>query len=362
MEQTARISVIVPVFNAEAYLSECIESVLNQSYRNVELILVDDGSTDGSLEICRSWERDPRVRIRSTDNHGVSHARNLGLELASGEWVTFLDSDDYLLENALEQLMALTSPEAQEIIADYTDGAVEQVMLRQKTVDAQAVRTMTLDSINNHLLPEFYGLKPMSLAACWAKLYRNGIIREKGIRFHEDLRLSEDTLFNLEYLSCIDSVVITDLPVLFYRCHESSVTKAFRGEHLEDRFRFFDILKQRQDPGYGVHICALLFYEICKLERCTKGRQRRQLERSVTGFLEKNRALLRSIGDRALSEGRWQRMFYRAAAVCFGSRAYFVGFALLRGYSAITKGELSRIRGKKDNDFEGTAALRRSIG
>ena len=77
MDQTARISVIVPVFNAEAYLRACIESVLSQSYRNVELILVNDGSTDGSLQLCRSWEADPRVRICSTENHGVSHARSV---------------------------------------------------------------------------------------------------------------------------------------------------------------------------------------------------------------------------------------------------------------------------------------------
>lgn len=348
MDQTARISVIVPVFNAEAYLGACIESVLSQSYRNVELILVDDGSTDGSLQLCRSWEADPRVRICSTENHGVSHARNLGLELASGEWVMFLDSDDYLLENALEGLMALASPEVREIIADYTDGPVPQHTPRQEAVEAQAVRTMALDPINNHLLPEFYGLKPMSLAACWAKLYRSSTVRENGLRFREDLRLSEDTLFHLEYLSCIDSVVVTDLPVLYYRCHESSVTKAFRVEHLEDRFRFFDMLKQRQEPGHGVHICALLFYEICKLERCTTGRQRRAFERRVTGFLEANRALLGSIRNRALSEGRWQRMFYRAAAVCFESRAYAAGFALLRCYAAMTKGELKRIRGNQE--------------
>lgn len=348
MDQTAKISVIVPVFNAEAYIEPCMDSVLNQSYRNVELILVDDGSTDGSLRKCRSREADPRVRIISIENHGVSHARNRGLELASGQWVMFLDSDDYLLENALEQLMAMVSPEVREIIADYTDGEVRQLTPRQEAVDAQAVRTMTLDPINNRLLPEFYGLKPMSLAACWAKLYRSSIIRENGIRFREDLRLSEDTLFNLEYLSCIDTVAVTDLPVLFYRCHGASVTKVFHGGHLADRFRFFHILKERQDQGYAVHICALLFYEICKLERCTKGRQRRQLERSVTGFLEENREILRSIRGRALSEGRWQRMCYRAAAVCFGNRAYFAGFVLLRGYSAITKGEINRIRGNAE--------------
>jgi len=143
-------------------------------------------------------------------------------------------------------------------------------------------------------------------------------------------------------------VVVTDLPVLFYRCHGTSVTKVFRGSHLEDRFRFFRILMERQEPGHEVHICTLLFYEISKLERNTGGRERRQLEQTVTGFLRENRQLLRSIRNRTLSEGRWQRMFYRTAAVCFENRAYFVGFALLRAYAAMTKGELNRIRGNQE--------------
>ena len=92
------ISIIVPVYNAEAYLDRCIESVVTQSFQDLELILVNDGSTDTSPEKCRAWAHDPRVVFLSTENKGVSAARNLGLQQARGTWILFLDSDDYLLE------------------------------------------------------------------------------------------------------------------------------------------------------------------------------------------------------------------------------------------------------------------------
>lgn len=345
MGQTMMISIIVPVFNAEAYIEQCMDSVLSQSYRNIELILVDDGSTDGTLQKCLRWRDDPRVKIISIENHGVSYARNLGLQNASGKWIMFLDSDDYFLENCLENLMALVSPDTQEIIAAYTCDEPKKVRHLHEAVSADAVLRMSLDSINNRLFPEFYEIKPMSLPSCWAKLYLNRVIKENGIRFREDLRLSEDQLFNLDYLSCIEKVVVTDLPVLHYRRNALSVTKVFNAGHLDDRFRFFNILKERRYQDAPVHICSLLFFEICKIERYTKGSARRQLEQNVIGFLAENSDVFLYTGKLSLSRGRWQRVFYKAAAVCIGNRMCRAGFGLLRIYATLTKGEINHITG-----------------
>ena len=200
---------------------------------------------------------------------------------------------------------------------------------------------MSLDSINNQLLPLFYEVKPLSLSSCWSKLYLSQVIRENGIRFHEELRLSEDTLFNLDYLACIEQVVVSNLPVTFYRTNAASVTKVFHAEHLDNRLRFFDILKEREYEDAPVHIAALLFFEICKIERFTKGRERKLLEKKIRNYLSENAQMLRRVRKLSLSAGRWQKYAYRAAAICFANRAYWIGFMLLRVYAAVTQGEIN---------------------
>ena len=345
--ETAMVSIIVPVYNAEAYIDPCISSVLNQSYHNLELILIDDGSTDASLRKCRMWEKDSRVTVLSTENRGVSAARNLGLQHAAGKWIMFLDSDDYLLDNCLEKLMAMVSPDTQEVIAAYTDGEPDNHEILQQSVRADSVCRMCLDSVNNQLLPAFYEIKPLSLSSCWAKLFLNAVIRENSIRFHEELRLSEDTLFHLDYLACIDTAVISNLPVIFYRRNDSSVTKAFHPKQLANRFRFFTILKERNHQDAAVHILSLLFFEICKIERYTGGCERKQLENEIADYLSKNTDILGSIGNLSLSRGKWQSPVYQAAAVCFRNRIGWAGFALLRIYAAATQGEINKLTAKK---------------
>lgn len=328
------ISIIVPVYNAQAYIDPCIESVLSQSFQDFELILVDDGSTDDSLKKCRRWETDPRVRITSTENHGVSHARNLGLQQASGSWILFLDSDDYLLAGCLEHLTAMVSPDTRLVIGNYTDAAAEAASPLHQSVSADAVRTMTLDPINHRLMPDFYGVKPMSLCACWGKLYHSDVIRENALRFHEDLRLSEDTLFNLDYLACIDHAVVTNLPVIYYRYNPVSATKVFNPKQLSNRFRFFEILKARQYPQAPVHILSLLFFEISRIEGAAEGHSRKALEQEIIGYLSENADLLNRTKNQSLSTGKWQRMVYKAVSACFRHSAYQTGFAVLRAYCA----------------------------
>ena len=107
MKKYPLISVIVPVYNVEQYLRQCIDSILNQTYQEIEVLLINDGSTDASDEICREYaERDSRIRYFVKENGGLSDARNYALDRAEGEYVTFVDSDDFLMEQALEKLYA----------------------------------------------------------------------------------------------------------------------------------------------------------------------------------------------------------------------------------------------------------------
>ncbi len=117
-DKALRFSIVVPVYNTEKYLAECIRSILAQSYGNFELILVDDGSTDSSRQICMEYAAtDSRIRVIYQSNHGVSAARNAGLDASSGDYVTFTDSDDYLLEGALEYAAAKIQATGADMLA-----------------------------------------------------------------------------------------------------------------------------------------------------------------------------------------------------------------------------------------------------
>ena len=188
------ISVIVPVYNAEAYLHHCVNSILIQSYTDFELLLVDDGSPDRCGAICDEYAaKDCRIRVFHKENGGVSSARNLGLEQAQGEWVTFVDSDDWLAEECFESLMS----------ADDADLVVGSCMRSSGTklqvVDNWYDKTTVPDFLNDYL-------DKLLLRTPWGKLFKRSIIVENNIHFDEKLRFGEDTLFVFQYLCYCDSI------------------------------------------------------------------------------------------------------------------------------------------------------------
>ena len=189
------ISVIVPVYNTEKYLRRCIDSVLAQTYQDFELLLIDDGSKDSSGAICDEYAaQDARVKVFHKENGGVSSARNVGLDNARGEWITFVDSDDYIEENFLKSF----------------EGNLDADLVVGNTV------LITLPRTKHHCIPfgcymdlehfiSSYLLESI-LRVPWGKLYRANIIVD--LRFNENMRLGEDTLFNLCYFRRITNVSV----------------------------------------------------------------------------------------------------------------------------------------------------------
>lgn len=195
MEETNRniqnlISIIVPVYNAKKTLAKCVESVKAQTYDNFELILVDDGSTDSSAEMCDAYKEDKRIRVIHIANSGVSHARNVGIDDAKGGWITFIDADDTVAPDYLERMIApiLSRQDAHK---------------RAKEEGAQVanpttiyVVTMTERIINSQPITGFYFIENGILncdAHVWSKLYNKGIMSD--LRFEEGLTIGEDMLF-----------------------------------------------------------------------------------------------------------------------------------------------------------------------
>ena len=190
------ISVIVPVYKAEKYLHRCVDSILAQSYTNFELLLIDDGSPDNCGAICDEYAaKDSRVRVFHKENGGVSSARNLGLDNARGEWVTFVDSDDWISDEFLTKLKECD--DADLVIG----GCVSTIGWNELLFDKKYDSSSTFPNFLNKYLTSLYLRTP------WSKLFKITIITNNHIRFDEKIRYGEDTIFVYQYLCCCESVV-----------------------------------------------------------------------------------------------------------------------------------------------------------
>lgn len=194
------ISVVVPVFNAEAYLRRCIDSILAQSFMDFELLLIDDGSVDGSGIICDEYAvTDSRIRVYHKPNGGVSSARNLGLKYAKGEWIAFIDCDDWVEMEYLFHLNEANVQPCDLVIGGYVEdtGKVYQIENRIYTVDTFE------DLINKHR-------GGGALRTVWGKLFKKSIIDNGGVKFDTAVRAGEDSIFMLQYLCCCNCIKLID--------------------------------------------------------------------------------------------------------------------------------------------------------
>ena len=227
------ISVIVPVYNSVKSLRQCVHSIQQQTYTDFELILVDDGSSDGSAELCdKLAAENAGIQVIHKPNGGVSSARNAGIDAAKGEYITFCDSDDYLEPDYLENLVqtARSNPDCGHIWCCF-----QTVTGYQKE-----------NAVPNYVSAEpilYYGLNDyMTLHEMWLdagpcnKLYQSRIIKEAGLRFLEDLSLGEDWLFNLAYIdaSANDRIAVVTKPLYNYvRGNNDSLDSKYRRDLLD---------------------------------------------------------------------------------------------------------------------------------
>ena len=216
------ISVIIPIYNREQYLKRCLDSVVGQTYRNLEILLIDDGSTDRSAEICSRYAaKDGRIRLLRQANGGVARARNLGLKQAGGEYLAFVDSDDWLDCQAYEVLLQnLKAADADVSVGSYIREYHES-------------RTEKLEISSFNHCQEFEGkeaiLRQLTDAAgffncfIWNKLYRRRLVGTTS--FREEARMSEDYFFNWNVLKNAKKAVFSEYPVYHYRNYNESLTR-----------------------------------------------------------------------------------------------------------------------------------------
>ena len=191
------VSIIVPVYNAEKFLNRCIDSILAQTFIDWELLLIDDGSKDGSGKICDEYvTKDSRVRVFHKENGGVSSARNLGLDNAQGEWVTFVDADDYVEENFLKSFEG--NLDADMVVGNMVEKGPQGNLLK----DIPA-------GYHNSLQTVLKGnLTKLAFESSWGKLFRKSLI--DGVRFDEKMKSGEDHHFVLKYVGIAENLRVLE--------------------------------------------------------------------------------------------------------------------------------------------------------
>ena len=206
------ISIIVPVYNVESYLTQCLNSILNQSYKNFELILVDNISTDESFNICKEYEKsDNRIKVLQNETKGVSSTRNVGLNYAKGKYITFCDSDDLYDSNFLSKLMAAAKKnDADIIISNYAYMNTKNNLMCGRISGA----------INENELIQRIFIDNSIGGFVWNKMFKRSIL--SNVKFDETIQICEDTLFVFEALKEAKKVFFVRDAVYFYRLRSTS--------------------------------------------------------------------------------------------------------------------------------------------
>lgn len=233
------ISVIVPVYNAEKYLARCVDSIVCQTKKELEILLIDDGSTDSSGAICDSYLADSRVRVFHIVNGGVGAARNFGISQATGKYIAFVDSDDVCHPELLERLHSALSDDPEKAMSLCGISFFYEYPQVTKAVSHNAGTYSVKEYIEAILLPVRTG---QFCGAPYCKLFHTDILRENGVLYPTDTTFAEDFIFNIRYLHHINKVHIVDAPLYFYQSDTAnSLTQKNYG-----KFHWPDIWLQRQ--------------------------------------------------------------------------------------------------------------------
>lgn len=221
------VSIIVPMYNVERYISKCLSSLINQTYTNIEILLIDDGSSDNSTQIVEnmSYNR-PYIKLIKQENSGVSKARNEGLKHANGKYIIFIDADDWIEQNYIELLVNTCEKGNLDFV--FCDWFVhENDRLYTASINIDLEKQGNGENLFKHYLESRHGGAP------WGKVYLKSIIDKYKIRFKDNLPYGEDYLFNLKYIAHINSYEYIDMPLIHYNCMQIGARAKIRYNYDE---------------------------------------------------------------------------------------------------------------------------------
>lgn len=244
----ARVSIVVPIYNVEKYLKECLDSLVNQTYKRIEILLIDDGSKDFSPHICDEYEKmDNRIQVFHIENAGVSNARNLGIQHATGEWIMFLDSDDYLEENAIEKMLEVAERKNVDVVGSfYYRTYINTEVCNEKISNSPYEVNNDSKSLIREMIffPEqITELYPTCLVP-WGKIIKTSIIKDNNISYFTNMTLHEDATFNMILFSYVKNHAICPEPLIHYRQRKNSLSQNSTKDNFDSNCKFCQVIEK----------------------------------------------------------------------------------------------------------------------
>ncbi len=240
-----KISVVIPVYNVEQYLPRCLDSIVNQTYQNLDIILIDDGSTDSSGHICERYaEKDNRIMIIHKENAGVGAARNDGIDAARGAWIFFVDPDDYCMTNMCEVAVNVgRETKADIVMFDYFRVKSGMQLYHScynnefMTSDKLILAQLQLSILDARYSP--FEARRME-GVMWNKMYRTKMLKNCKVHINDRIHIGEDVLFCFEILGVVKKIVYIKQPLYFYRINQGGVTQRFNRAMVDGHRVFYN--------------------------------------------------------------------------------------------------------------------------
>lgn len=270
------VSVIVPVYNVYKYLPNCVKSILKQTYKDIEIVLVDDESPDECGALCDEYaQRYENIKVVHRKNGGLGIARNTGIENATGNYIAFVDGDDFIGRDHIENLMTcLRKTQSDACYGGYRQQAGEKYTIKENPLkNAVYERTDVIKEFLPHLFGklDYHTTDDVQMSVCMG-IYSRNIMEKHNIRFHSERELiSEDLIFNVDFLEHVTKVCTTDSCEYYYRYTEGSLSKSFREDRLDKQTVFteyvinltknigiFDLCEQRIYSTYLAWVRAII--------------------------------------------------------------------------------------------------------
>lgn len=264
------VSIVLPIYNVEKYLDRCMNSVVNQSYKNLEIIMVDDGSKDASCQICDEWQmKDNRVKVIHKENQGLGMARNTGIENATGEYICFVDSDDYIALDTIERLYSVVSKEDADVVT-YGYRRINQYGEVTDIVIPQTSKSVYVgNEVFDEFLPDIISRNPNTGKETWlwmsacAAMFSLQLITQTKWRFVSEREIISEDVYSLLWLYRNVSKVCVVSSAFYNYCENDtiSLTRSFKPERFEqNKFFYKECIKASDILGYSEEIRSRLSY------------------------------------------------------------------------------------------------------